>query len=114
MPIIVEDLESDDTASEADFSNFRAYSIKQDVDSLDDLEGSSKATTPFNPSPPYHYAIESDVSKAAKLCELSDIETEMTVAENGRNSKRKAGKKRRQSQSKVSNSLIAIYMSNSL
>ena len=91
MPIVLEDLESDDTASEADFSDFR---------SLDDLEASSKATTPFNPSPPYHCAIESDASRAAKLRALGDVETEMTVAENGRNSKRKAREKHRQSQSK--------------
>ena len=97
MPIVLEDLESDDTASEADFSDFRADSMKQDGHSLDDLEASSKAATPFNPSPPYHCAVESDASRAAKLRALSDVETEMTVAENGRNSKRKAREKHRQS-----------------
>ncbi|KAI9858489.1 MAG: hypothetical protein M1813_007442 [Trichoglossum hirsutum] len=93
-----EDLESDDTASEADFSDFRADSTKQDRHSLDDLEASSKATTPLNPSPPHHCAVESDASRAAKLRTLSDVETEMTVAENGRNSKRKAREKHRQSE----------------
>jgi hypothetical protein len=97
MPIILEDLESDDTALEADFSDFCAGGMKQGADSLDDLKASSKATTPFNPSPPYHCTIKSDASGVAKLCELGDVETEMTVAENDCNSKRGARKKRRQS-----------------
>src|SRR2546421_11754024 len=100
MPIVLEDLESDDTRSEADFSDFCTDSVKRDADSLDDLEPSSKATTPFNPSPSYHCDVKSDANRAAKLCKLGDVETEMTGAENGRNSMRKARKKRRQSQSK--------------
>lgn len=85
MPIVIEDSESDATASKADFSDFPINGMKWNADSLDDLEASSKATTPFSPS---------------KLCELGDAQTEMTLAENDRNSKRKAWKKRRQSQSK--------------
>jgi hypothetical protein len=101
MPIVLDDVESNDTASEADFNDFHADIVNQDTDSLDDLEASSKATTPFNPSPPYLCGVESDASRAAKLCKLGDAETEMTVAKNGRNSsKRKTRKKRRQSQSK--------------
>lgn len=74
--------------------------MKRDVeDSLGDLEASYKATTPFNPSP-HHCVIKSDASGAAKLCELGDVEIEMTVAENRRNSKRKAREKCRQSQSR--------------
>ncbi len=76
MPIVLKDLESDDIASEADFSDFRVDSMKRDADSLDDLEVSSKATTLFNDSPRYHRAIESDARGAAKLCELGDVETE--------------------------------------
>ena len=92
---VLTDLELDGTASKADFSDFPADSMKQDGDSLDDLEASSKATTPLNPTPPYHCAVESDASGAA----LGDVK-KMTVAENGHNSKRKAREKHRQSQSK--------------
>jgi hypothetical protein len=112
MPIVLDDVESNDTASEADFSDFLADIVNQDADSLDDLEASSKATTLFNPSPPHLCGVESDASRAAKLCKLGDTETEMTVAENGRNSsKRKTRKKHRQSQSKCQiHSLLSICL----
>lgn len=96
MPIILEDLESDDTALEADFSDFCAGGMKHGADSLDDLKASSKATT--HSILPLLITVISRVMRAElRSSELGDVETEMTVAENGCNSKRGARKKRRQS-----------------
>jgi hypothetical protein len=70
--------------------------MKQNADSLGDLEASFKATILFNPFP-YHCVIKSNASRAAKLYELGDVEIEITVAKNSCNSKQKAKEKRKQS-----------------
>ena len=99
MPIVLDDVELDDAASKVDLSDFRADSIYQDVDSFS-LEASSKATTPFSPSPPCYHDPDSITGRPAKLSE-TNVETETTEAENGhRHLKRKAGKTRRHSQSR--------------
>jgi hypothetical protein len=99
MPIVLDDVELDNAASKVDLSDFHADSINQDTDSFS-LEASSKATTPFSPSPPCHHDLDSATSRPAKLSE-TDVETEITEAENGhRPLKRKAGKTQRHNQSR--------------
>jgi hypothetical protein len=44
MPIVLDDVESDDTVSNANLSDFRADSINQDADSFS-LEASPKTMT---------------------------------------------------------------------
>jgi hypothetical protein len=100
MPILLEEPESDDAASVADYISFRADGMKRDANSLNVLEVSSNATTSFSPSPPY---TKSNTAGAAKLGGV-EVEMETTKAENGRNPSkrkaRKARKTRRQSQSR--------------
>jgi hypothetical protein len=98
MPIVLDDVESDDAASEVDFSDIRPDSVNQDADSFS-LEASSKATTPFSPSPSCHHDPDSIASGPAKLSETS-VEMEITEAENGHGLlKHKAGKTQRHNQS---------------
>jgi hypothetical protein len=98
MPIVLDDVESDDAASEVDFSDIRPDSVNLDADSFS-LEASSKATTPFSPSPPCRHDPDGITGGPAKLSE-TNVGTEITEAENGhRLLKCKAGKTRRHSQS---------------
>src|ERR1700687_3042915 len=102
MPIVLDDVESDNAASEVDLSDFRAESINQNVDSFS-LDASSKATTLFSPSPLCHHDPDSIASGPAKLSE-TNVEMEITEAENGHGLlKRKAGKTRRHNQSRCHN-----------
>jgi hypothetical protein len=80
-------------------SDFRAESINQSVDSFSQ-DASSKATTPFSPSPPCHYDPNSVANGHAKFSK-PNVEMEITEAENGhRLLKRKAGKTQRHNQSR--------------
>ena len=74
--------------------------MKLDVHSLEGLEASTYAKSSFNPSPLHHYDAMSNTSGVAKTSEPDD-ETEITEADNGRNSsKRKARKRRGECQSR--------------
>jgi hypothetical protein len=98
MPIVLNDVESDDAASEVVLSDFCVESINQNADSFS-LDASSKATTPFSPPPPCHHDPDSIASRPAELSE-TNVEMEIIEAENGhRLLKRKAGKTRRHNQS---------------
>jgi hypothetical protein len=100
MLIVLDNIESDDTSSKADFRDFRADSIDQDADSFS-LEASFKATTPFSSSCPCHHDPNSIIGRAAKIGEI-DIETDITETENShRPLKRNASKTQRQNHAEI-------------
>jgi hypothetical protein len=70
MPIVLDNIESDNTVSKVDLSDFRAESINQNTDSFG-LDTSSKATTPFSPSPPCHHDPDSIASRLPSLVRLT-------------------------------------------
>lgn len=97
MRIVLDDVESNDAASEVDLTDFRIDSITQDTDTFSP-EAGSKAATPFNLFPSCHSDPDSVTNGPCKLNETV-IEMEIIETENGhKHLECKVGKARRHNQ----------------